>query len=242
MWFATLSEFQGRSEADSPAPAPPRAEADESMDIGTINPSLDDLDLEGWTLHPRFDYGADSSLSDGVTANAEPGGCDHHEDCEDGNVCTKNKCVMHRCYFKPVDDGLLCDDGNQCTSDPCLAGVCTGTNLPDGTACDDLLTCSGQDSCVAGTCTVPGSVVQKIVFSTTRDKPVPDPGTLPQVNLEIYLMNPDGTDPVRLTNNSVNDSFAALSPDGKGRIVFDSARNSPPGSPPQPRRPVLDEG
>ena len=45
-------------------------------------------------------------------------------------------------------------------------------------------------------------------------------------------MNPDGTDPVRLTNNSVNDSFAALSPDGKGRIVFDSARNSPPGSPP----------
>ena len=36
---------------------------------------------------------------------------------------------------------------------------------------------------------------------------------------------------VRLTDNAVNDSFAALSPDGKGRIVFDSARSSPPGSP-----------
>src|SRR5213083_1834597 len=63
VWFTTLSEFQGRSEADSPAPAPPRAEADESMDIGMIDPSLDDLHLEGWALDARFDYGADSSLS-----------------------------------------------------------------------------------------------------------------------------------------------------------------------------------
>lgn len=87
-----------------------------------------------------------------------------------------------------------------------------------------LSACTAED--------LPGDEVEKIVFSSTRDKPVPDPGTLPQVNLEIYIMNPDGTDPVRLTNNGVNDSFAALAPNRKGWIVFDSARGAPPGSPP----------
>jgi Tol biopolymer transport system component len=218
------------------------------------------------------------------------GECSKHRDCDDGNVCTQDKCDKHTgtCEFKPIHQRRACDDGNACTSvDVCDRGVCQGRNLPngticsdgnactqsdtcqsgactgadpvicspsdqchvtgtcdattgscanpaaaDGTACDDTDTCSGQDACEAGVCTVPGALVQKVVFSSTRDNPVPPPGVLPQVNLEIYLMNPDGTDPVRLTDNAVNDSFAALSPDGKGRIVFDSARGTPAGSPP----------
>ena len=40
---------------------------------------------------------------------------------------------------------------------------------------------------------------------------------------EIYLINPDGTDPQRLTNNTYGDAFPTLSPDGK-KIVFDSNR------------------
>jgi Tol biopolymer transport system component len=180
--------------------------------------------------------------------------------CNDGNACTSvDACDHGICRGSDRPDGTSCSDGNACTqSDTCQSGACTGADpvicspsdqchvagtcepatgscsqpaAPDGTACDDTETCSGQDACEAGVCTVPGAVVQKIAFSTTRDKPVPDPGTLAQVNLEVYLMNPDGTGEVRLTNNGVNDSFAALSPDGKGRIVFDSARNSPPGSP-----------
>ena len=44
-------------------------------------------------------------------------------------------------------------------------------------------------------------------------------------------MNPDGTNVVRLTTNATSDQFAALSPNGKGRIVFDSNENNAPGDP-----------
>ena len=181
--------------------------------------------------------------------------------CDDGNACTSvDACDHGVCRGSDRPDGTSCSDGDACTQrDTCQTGACTGADpvvctagdqchvegtcdpatgacstpaAPDGTACDDTETCSGQDACEVGVCTVPGALVEKVVFSSTRDNPVPPPGVLPQVNLEIYLMNPDGTSEVRLTNNSVNDSFAALSPDGKGRIVFDSARNTPPGSPP----------
>jgi Tol biopolymer transport system component len=61
-------------------------------------------------------------------------------------------------------------------------------------------------------------LVQKIAFSSTRDNP-----TSPFNGAEIYLMNGDGTDTQRLTENDYGDGFASLSPDGK-RIVFDSNR------------------
>src|SRR5262249_30746690 len=59
----------------------------------------------------------------------------------------------------------------------------------------------------------------KIAFTSTRDNPT---GT-PQLAAEIYLMNPDGSDPQRLTDNAYGDAFPMLSPDGK-TIVFDSNR------------------
>jgi len=37
-------------------------------------------------------------------------------------------------------------------------------------------------------------------------------------------MNPDGSKPIRLTNDGFSDALPALSPDGKGKIVFDSNR------------------
>jgi dipeptidyl aminopeptidase/acylaminoacyl peptidase len=49
-------------------------------------------------------------------------------------------------------------------------------------------------------------------------------------NLEIYLMNPDGTNVRRLTDNDVGDGLPALSPAGK-RMVFDSNRNRLPSEP-----------
>ena len=64
------------------------------------------------------------------------------------------------------------------------------------------------------------SLESTIAFTSTRDTtgvPVADDG-------EIYLMNPDGTNLRRLTDNNVGDGFALLSPDGK-RIVFDRLRN-----------------
>jgi TolB protein len=61
-----------------------------------------------------------------------------------------------------------------------------------------------------------------IAFSSTRD----DPTGVPVADAaEIYLMNPDGTNPRRLTDNTAGDGFPNLSPDGK-KIVFDSDRFS----------------
>ena len=62
----------------------------------------------------------------------------------------------------------------------------------------------------------------KIMFSSSRDNPTANPFLV----AEIYLMNPDGGNPIRLTEDTGGASvFAALSPDGK-KIVFDSNRNT----------------
>lgn len=65
-----------------------------------------------------------------------------------------------------------------------------------------------------------------IAFSSTRD----DPAGIPLLASEIYLVNGDGTNPRRLTDNEAGDGLAALSPDGK-EIVFDSTRNVAVGEP-----------
>ena len=65
-----------------------------------------------------------------------------------------------------------------------------------------------------------------IAFSSTRDNP-----TLQPVSAgELYLINPDGTNPRRLTFYSDGDNFPNLSPDGK-KIMFDSNRNRAAGEP-----------
>ena len=65
-----------------------------------------------------------------------------------------------------------------------------------------------------------------IAFVSTRD----DPSADPTVDLrravhatEIYLMDGDGTNARRITNNAYGEGFPALSPDGS-RIVFESNR------------------
>jgi TolB protein len=64
-------------------------------------------------------------------------------------------------------------------------------------------------------------MIPTIAFSSTRDG----------VGLEIYLMDADGTNVRRLTDDTSGEAFAALSPDGKGKIVFDSNRARLPGEP-----------
>jgi len=58
-----------------------------------------------------------------------------------------------------------------------------------------------------------------LVFVSTRDNPA---GTLADAS-EIYLMDADGTNARRLTDNHDGDSLPAISPDGT-RVVFDSNR------------------
>jgi TolB protein len=70
------------------------------------------------------------------------------------------------------------------------------------------------------------SLVSTIAFSSTRH----DPTGNPVLAAEIYLMNPDGTNQRRLTQNGDGDAMAALSPDGK-KIAFDSNRDRIDGEP-----------
>jgi len=65
-----------------------------------------------------------------------------------------------------------------------------------------------------------------IVFVSTRDNPA---GTLADAS-EIYLMDADGTNARRLTDNHDGDSLPAISPDGT-RIIFDSNRLRTAGQP-----------
>jgi TolB protein len=68
-------------------------------------------------------------------------------------------------------------------------------------------------------------VVSTIVFTSTRD----NPGTVPPIiGGEIYMIDHlsggSFSVPRRLTANAFTDIFPALSPDGTGKIVFDSNR------------------
>jgi TolB protein len=67
-----------------------------------------------------------------------------------------------------------------------------------------------------------------IAFSSTRDNLT---SATPLDGGEIYLMNGDGTDVRRLTNNGASDIFPSLSPDGT-KIIFESNRRRAPGEPP----------
>lgn len=67
-----------------------------------------------------------------------------------------------------------------------------------------------------------------IAFVSTRHVAVP--AEPPLVDTQIYLMNGDGTNVRRLTENKHTDNFPALSPDGR-RIVFESNRLRAEGEP-----------
>jgi TolB protein len=72
-----------------------------------------------------------------------------------------------------------------------------------------------------------------IAFVSTRHDTTTDTTIDPQRALlaaEIYVMNGDGTNARRLTENTAYDGFPALSPDGT-RIVFDSNRRRAEGEP-----------
>ncbi|MCA1607566.1 MAG: DUF5050 domain-containing protein, partial [Acidobacteria bacterium] len=63
----------------------------------------------------------------------------------------------------------------------------------------------------------------RITFTSTRDEP--SPSTCNNCNGEIYVMNADGSNQTRLTNNPSFDASPEWSPDGT-RIVFKSLRDN----------------
>jgi Tol biopolymer transport system component len=78
---------------------------------------------------------------------------------------------------------------------------------------------------VTAASSVAQEVASTIVFTSTRD----NPGTVPpilggEIYFIDYLTNGSFSTPRRVTQNAHADTFPALSPDGKGKIVFDSNR------------------
>lgn len=89
--------------------------------------------------------------------------CINDSDCEDGKLCTINRCISGNCDFTELEpDTTICRPA----TGPCdLTENCTGASgdcpsdihKPDGTSCDDGLFCNGIDTCSGGTCQSPGS-------------------------------------------------------------------------------------
>ena len=71
-------------------------------------------------------------------------------------------------------------------------------------------------------------LVSTIAFVSTRHDP--PPGDNPLRASQIYLMDGDGSNVRRLTQNGHMDNFPALSPDGR-RIIFESNRLRVEGDP-----------
>jgi Tol biopolymer transport system component len=62
----------------------------------------------------------------------------------------------------------------------------------------------------------------KIAFQSTRD--APDPNNAATSDIEVYVMNADGSSPTRLTTNSVFDGNVSWSASGN-KLVFDTRRD-----------------
>ena len=93
----------------------------------------------------------------------------------------------------------------------------------DGSGLRQLTFAPGEDR--PGTFSPDGT---RISFHSGRF-PVSGPGA-GHSTFEIMIMNADGSNQVRMTNNNFQDSFAHWSPDG-GRIAFTTNRDTPPGTP-----------
>ena len=71
--------------------------------------------------------------------------------------------------------------------------------------------------CTTETDKIPASPNYRIIFQSARDAPQNDPAfhTNPQRYFELYSMNTDGSDIQRITNNTLWENQADVSPDGK---------------------------
>ena len=86
--------------------------------------------------------------------------CVFDGECDDGNACTKDVCLVGICDNAQIPDCCLsnadCDDAYVCTEDSCIDGECVHAETAgccqfDG-ECDDGNACT-EDLCTAGLCT-----------------------------------------------------------------------------------------
>ena len=100
----------------------------------------------GATVSAVIRAGADNGACIGPPCG--DGSVDPGEECDDGNY-VDGDCCSASCTVEP--DGAACDDGEVCTTERCASGVCVGTPVRDGTSCDDGSQCT-DDACRSGSC------------------------------------------------------------------------------------------
>jgi len=123
-----------------------------------------------WSLFSVDDQSTDSGTL-GAWCLEVLATCVADVDCDDGSVCTTDRCINSQCVNTPIscDDGnactadscnpvtgcqndaIVCDDLNVCTTDSCNPAtgcVFTNNNIP----CDDGNACTSGDTCGGGVC------------------------------------------------------------------------------------------
>ncbi len=90
-------------------------------------------------------------------------GCGADGDCDDGAVCTADRCDLGQCRHEPVAGCCLrdadCADGNPCTDDACDPAAAACRFVANTDPCDDGDACTDGDTCLVGACAgaaVPG--------------------------------------------------------------------------------------
>lgn len=117
--------------------------------------------------------------------------CDSGESCQS---CAQDCLSDPKC--SSCTGAPDCDDGNLCTTDRCADAHCQNLPLPAGAACDDETYCTGADSCDgAGHCDVhagdPCLVVGQRCDETNRRCVTCAPDSVTIANVKIEAIKPD---------------------------------------------------
>ena len=172
------------------------------IDEGVQNNYYRDNDNDG--------YG--NSLESILACSATPGYVSNNLDCDDSNANISPSVIE-------IDYNGIDDDCNSSTLDDdldqdgfyTLTGIidCNDNNPVVNPGATEILSNGIDDDCNPATL----DIIEKIAFASDRDG-----------NYEIYVMNSDGSNQTRLTNNSALDTYLSWSPDGS-KIVFTSDRD-----------------
>ncbi len=142
---------------------------DEDCNSNSI-PDTCDLDCNGFADDCLLFAGCGTSAD--ANGNSVPDDCDEcltDADCDDGNVCTDDDCVLPAAQCTNIPNTAPCDDGLFCTAtDVCAGGVCTGSGDPcPGQFCDEAndqcadctanAQCDDGIACTVDTCTPGGT-------------------------------------------------------------------------------------
>ncbi len=109
-------------------------------------PTVVDL---GW-----MDLQAEATEDPGVVQELPPPECAQDGECDDGNDCTTDRCLDHRC----VREAVACDDppANRCKDrDRLIVSAAQGTCQPNQgcTYASELIVC--ENGCVQAACVMP---------------------------------------------------------------------------------------